>query len=119
MRAAKGLFSLARLCGVCLRYQNLIGDNMDINQIQNIAKLARLGISEAEAREYAEQLSKALEYFQQISTINTEGVEPLITPSEIEIYLREDHEKREYSAEEMVANSPQKTGNLFTVPPVI
>ena len=92
---------------------------MDEKQVQQVAKLARLEISQGEALEYATQLSQAIAHFDQISKINTQGVEPLVTPTEIEIYWRKDEAQKEYSAEEMLANAPQKTGHLFTVPPVV
>lgn len=92
---------------------------IDKKQLEHIAKLARLEITDAEAQEYASQLSKALSYFEQISKIETKGIEPMVTPTEIETYWRDDQAKKDYSAEEMVANAPQKTGNLFTVPPVV
>ena len=92
---------------------------LDKKEMFHIAKLARLTISEAEAEEYAGQLSKAIGYFEQISKVNTDGVEPLVTPTETEEMWRADEARKECSAEELVANAPQKTGLLFTVPPVV
>ncbi len=92
---------------------------LDKKEIFHIAKLARLTVTEAEAEEYAGQLSKALGYFEQIAKVETGGVEPLVTPSETEEMWRVDENRKENSAEELVANAPHKTGNLFTVPPVV
>lgn len=92
---------------------------IDKKTIERIAKLARLEISEAEATEYSEQLGKALGHFEQIAKIDTTGIEPLVTPTEIEEFWREDVSKQEYSAEEMTSNAPSKAGNLFKVPPVV
>jgi len=92
---------------------------IDKKTIEHIAKLARLKITEEEAQEYSTQLAKALNHFEQISKINTEGVEPLVTPTEIEPFWREDVVKQEFTAEEMTANAPAKAGNLFKVPPVV
>lgn len=92
---------------------------IDKKTIEHIAKLARLHITEEEAQEYSTQLGKALAHFEQISKINTAGVEPMITPTEIEAYWREDVVKQEFTAEEMTANAPAKAGNLFKVPPVV
>ncbi len=92
---------------------------IDKKTIEHIAKLARLEITEAEASEYSQQLGKALNHFEQISKINTEGVEPLVTPAEIEAYWREDEARQEFSPEEMTSNAPSKAGNLFKVPPVV
>lgn len=92
---------------------------IDKKTIEHIAKLARLHITDEEAQEYSSQLAKALGHFEQISKIDTAGLEPLVTPTEIEAYWREDEVLQEYSAEEMTANAPAKMGNLFKVPPVV
>ncbi|PIS11633.1 MAG: Asp-tRNA(Asn)/Glu-tRNA(Gln) amidotransferase subunit GatC [Bdellovibrio sp. CG10_big_fil_rev_8_21_14_0_10_47_8] len=92
---------------------------IDQKTVQHIATLARLYVTESEAQEYSRQLSKILGYFEQISQVNTQGVEPLVTPTEIECFWREDVVQKELSAEEIVANAPEKTGHLFTVPPVV
>ena len=92
---------------------------IDKKTIEHIAKLARLEISESEANEYSQQLGKALSHFEQISKIDTKGIEPLVTPTEIEEFWHEDVVKQEFTPEEMTANAPAKAGNLFKVPPVV
>lgn len=92
---------------------------IDPKTIQHIAKLARLEIREEEFAQYSNELSKALGYFQQISAVATEGVEPLVTPSEIQAFWREDEARQELTAEELTANAPERLGNLFKVPPVV
>lgn len=92
---------------------------IDPKTVENIAKLARLHVTEAEAQQYSEHLSNVLKYFEQISKVKTDGVEPLVTPSEVEDFWRTDEVKKELTAEQIVSNAPQKTGNLFTVPPVV
>lgn len=92
---------------------------IDKKTVEHIAKLARLSITDKEAEEYSAQLSKILSHFEQISKIDTKGVEPLVTPTDVEEFWREDAVKRETTTEEIVANAPQKTGHLFTVPPVV
>lgn len=92
---------------------------IDKKTIEHIAKLARLHVTESEAQEFSSQLSKAFGYFEQISKVPTEGIEPLVTPTEIEAFWREDIQKKELTAEELLANAPEKVGNLFKVPPVV
>lgn len=92
---------------------------IDQKTIQHIAKLARLKVTPEEATTYGDQLTKVLSHFQRISAINTEGIEPLVTPTEIDFFARADEVVKENSAEEMVANAPEKAGNLFKVPPVV
>lgn len=92
---------------------------IDKKSIEHIAKLARLQISEAEAIEFSQQMEKILQNFKQIEKIDTNGIEPMITPTEIEAYWREDQVKQEFKPEDMVANAPERAGNLFKVPPVV
>lgn len=92
---------------------------IDKATIERIAKLAKLHVSDQEAQEFSEQLSKALGYFDQISKVDTKGVEPLISPTQIEGFWREDVAAKEFSTEEMIANAPEKVGSLFKVPPVV
>ncbi|WP_413559253.1 Asp-tRNA(Asn)/Glu-tRNA(Gln) amidotransferase subunit GatC [Bdellovibrio sp. HCB209] len=92
---------------------------VDKKSIENIAKLARLQISESEAIEFSQQMEKILQNFKQIEKIDTNGVEPMITPTEIEAYWREDQVQQEFKPEDMVANAPERAGNLFKVPPVV
>jgi aspartyl-tRNA(Asn)/glutamyl-tRNA(Gln) amidotransferase subunit C len=95
------------------------GEKFNKEVIQKIAHLARLQLTPEEASEMSEQLSKVISHFDEISALNTHGIEPLITPSDIEYTLREDVVEQKFSAEEMVANAPDKQGNLFKVPPVV
>jgi aspartyl-tRNA(Asn)/glutamyl-tRNA(Gln) amidotransferase subunit C len=92
---------------------------IDKKVIEHIALLARLEVSDKQAQEYSEQLSKVLKFFEQIEKVDTTGVEPLITPTEIEAFWREDIVVKDLSAEEITANAPDKIGNLFRVPPVV
>lgn len=92
---------------------------MDKSTVEKIAKLARIQLTDSETENFSQQLTKALNYFEQISKINTENVEPLVTPNEIETSWRADEVKQVLSVEEIVANAPDKTGNLFKVPPVV
>ncbi len=87
--------------------------------VLKVAKLARLNISPTEAAEYQKQFDKILSYFQKITETNTQGVEPLISPTQIEVFMREDKVQQEHSAEEILKNAPDAKGNLFKVPPVV
>lgn len=92
---------------------------IDKKTIEIIAKLARLDITEFEAAEYSLQLEKVLHNFEKISKIDTSGIEPMITPTEIESFWREDIAQQNFTADEMLANAPARTGHLFKVPPVV
>ena len=92
---------------------------IDRNTITKISGLARLEIQEKEVAKFSEQLSAALSHFEQISKIDTTGVEPLVTPTEMHQTWRKDVAKNELTASDILANAPERRGNLFTVPPVV
>jgi aspartyl-tRNA(Asn)/glutamyl-tRNA(Gln) amidotransferase subunit C len=92
---------------------------IDKKTIQRIAQLARLQVNENEADQYAVQLTKVLNHFQEISDIDTTNIAPMITPTEITLNLREDIAKHEFTTEDLLKNAPDKMGQLFKVPPVI
>ncbi len=87
--------------------------------VLKISNLARLQISEEEAVAYTKQLNATLENFNKIANVDTSNVEPLLTPSEITPHLREDKVVAGPGAERILANAPDKSGNLFKVPPVV
>lgn len=88
-------------------------------QVHKIAQLARLALTEKEEQVFEPQLNAIFKYFEELSTVHTEGVEPLITPSEIEYVLREDSKQVTLTVEEALQNAPERSGNLFRVPPVV
>lgn len=92
---------------------------IDQKTIEHIAKLARLKINADEVQQYGQQLTKVLNHFQQITKINTAGIQPLVTPTEIDFYSRTDEVSKTHTSEEMISNAPAKAGLLFKVPPVV
>jgi len=92
---------------------------LDAETLKKMAHLSRLELSEAESNQLGKDLGKVLNFFNQIAEVNTTGVEPMVTPVEIENYLREDEKNNEIKTEDIMANAPSRAGNLFKVPPVV
>lgn len=88
-------------------------------EILKIAKLSRLNLNQSEQDHFSEQFSAILDYFEQMAKIDTSGVEPLITPTEIELHWREDEAKTWNVGEQVIEQAPDKSGRLFKVPPVV
>lgn len=88
-------------------------------QVEKIAFLARLSVTSEERQAFARQLSSILNYFNQMSAIKTDGVEPLVTPTDMVCEWREDRVQAWRGAEAAIAGAPEKVGNLFKVPPVV
>lgn len=92
---------------------------MDSDSIKKTAQLAKLALSDKELAEVTEQLSLILKHFEKISEISTEDIEPLLTPTEIESFWREDVVQQDLTADEVLQNAPSSQGQLFKVPPVV
>lgn len=58
--------------------------------VEHVAKLARLALTEDEKRLYTAQLSRILEYFEQLNKVDTTGVEPMSHALPVVNVLRED-----------------------------
>lgn len=89
------------------------------DDVARVALLARLSITPEETKQLASQLSSVLGHFEHVSKVNTEGVEPMVTPTDVEAFWREDVVHGWKSADEAMANAPESVGNLFKVPPVV
>lgn len=59
-------------------------------QIEHITNLARLRITDNEKKLYAEQLSRVLEYFEQLKEVDTENIDPTAQVTGLVNVLRED-----------------------------
>ncbi len=87
--------------------------------VMKVAKLARLNISEQDAGEYQTQLAKVLENFQKLSEVNTDGIEPLVTPTPVDFYMRADEVLQTVTVDEIIKCAPDSKGSLYKVPPVV
>lgn len=87
-------------------------------QVKHVAKLARLGLTEEEFDLYTKQLSKILDYIDQLNQVNTEGIEPMTQPIPMVNVMREDIVKRQFSRDEMLKNAPQEEYGFFRVPKI-
>jgi aspartyl-tRNA(Asn)/glutamyl-tRNA(Gln) amidotransferase subunit C len=89
------------------------------NEVEHIAKLAKLKFDDSEIDEYTSQLNQILEYVEKLNELDTENVKPLSHPAEGENVFREDHLKNSISTQDALKNSSNKTDEYFKVPKVI
>lgn len=89
------------------------------DDVEKIAHLARLAISEEDVPEYARNLSKILEMVEQMSAVDTAGVTPMAHPLDAVQRLRSDQVSEENQREHFQENAPLVENGLFLVPQVI
>lgn len=90
-------------------------------EIQHIAKLARLELSDAEFEKYGGQLSAVLDYIDQLKEVDVRGVEPTAQVTGLENVLRED-EVKDWDVKEIaeaLADAPEREERFIKVKRVI
>lgn len=87
--------------------------------VEKVSILARLKLSESEIAEYSKVLSVVLENFEQIVNVDTNGVRPLVTPTDMSVSMRADVAESAVASDKLLENAPEKSGRLFKVPPVV
>ncbi len=92
---------------------------MDKKSVERIASLSRLHASEKEIEYYSETLTMILKHFEELGAVSTDGVEPLVTPTQVIPHADHDEVIVVTTPEEIIRNAPEKSGNLFKVPPVV
>ena len=92
---------------------------IDQAQVKKVAKLARLELTEAEAVEFAGQLSAILDYVEKMNELDTENIEPLAHCLPISNCFREDIIKESLGTEKTLDNAPQRDGEFFKVPKIL
>lgn len=88
-------------------------------EVEHVALLARLALSEDEKEMFRVQLSSVLEYAGIINRLDTEKVRPTYHVLPIQNVERPDEEHETLPLEETFQNAPQRDGNYFKVPRII
>ena len=88
-------------------------------EVDPIAELARLNLSEAEKEQYREQLSAILDYAQRLQQLDTEGILPTSSVLPPRTSLRKDEIQPSLPTETVLNNSKHTRDNQFKVPPVM
>lgn len=92
---------------------------ISIEDVEHIAWLARLSLSNDEKARLVEQLSQILDHASRIQDLDLAGVKPTTHALKLENVLREDKEESSLTSDEAVLNSPAKEGEFFSVPRII
>ncbi len=88
-------------------------------QVRHIGLLARIELTDPEVEKFGQQLAQILTAFEKIQQIDTDSVEPLVHPIQLENVLAEDELGESLTAEQALANAPDRDGDYYKVPKVI
>ena len=89
-----------------------------IKDVEHVAKLARLELTEEEKVKFSKQLGDILKYVEQMNEVDTSSVKPMSQAIEFCNVMREDEEIYEQTKEELMQNAPDREGDFFKVPKI-
>lgn len=89
-----------------------------VKDVEHVAKLARLELTEEEKEKYAGQLGDVLKYVEQMNEVDTSNVVPMAHAMDFVNVMREDVVKYEQTKEELMANAPDEEDGFFKVPKI-
>ncbi len=87
--------------------------------VEYVAFLARLELSEEEKERLTKQLGQVLEHAEKIKSLDTENVEPTSHAIPLKNVMREDRVSPSLSQEEALSNAPRQEGGYFVVPRIL
>jgi aspartyl-tRNA(Asn)/glutamyl-tRNA(Gln) amidotransferase subunit C len=88
-------------------------------EVEHIAALARLALTDAEKQQYAEQLSDILDYAAILEAIETDHIPPTASVLDMALRLREDEARPGLTRDVLLSNASKTRDGQFKVPPVL
>jgi aspartyl-tRNA(Asn)/glutamyl-tRNA(Gln) amidotransferase subunit C len=87
--------------------------------VEKVALLARLRLTDAELATMTEQLTQIVGYVDQLGEVDTDGIEPMAHAVETTNVFAEDRVEPSLPREAALANAPRHNGRGYLVPPVL
>jgi aspartyl-tRNA(Asn)/glutamyl-tRNA(Gln) amidotransferase subunit C len=93
--------------------------SVDAETVRRIAHLARIAVAADEVEHLRGELNAMLDFVEQLSEVNVEGVAPMTSVTPMEMKKRADVVTDGGDAEAVLKNAPAREGNFFVVPRVV
>ncbi len=88
-------------------------------QVERVAELARLGLSDDEIDRFQQQLSQVLGHMQALDTVDTSTIPPTAQVIPLHSVMRDDVVRPSLPVEDVLRNAPRREGDFLKVPPVL
>ncbi len=88
-------------------------------ELLHIARLARLGVTDADGDKFQEQMSNILDNFQALQQVDTANIPPTAQSITLLNVVREDKVTPSLPPGQVLANAPQREGDFFKVKAVL
>jgi aspartyl-tRNA(Asn)/glutamyl-tRNA(Gln) amidotransferase subunit C len=93
--------------------------SLTLEEVEHIAELAKLDLTEEEKTKYQQQLSAVLEYIARLQALDTTHIPPTFSVLPGSSALRPDDPRPGLGLDELMSNAPDATEDQFRVPPVL
>ena len=93
--------------------------DIDIKQIEQVANLSRIKLTDDEKDIFREQLTDILGYIEKLKELDTDDVQPMAYATSIKNVFREDQKKSSFPRQEILELSPSSANGFFKVPKVL
>lgn len=93
--------------------------SIDKETVAKVGRLARIKLTDEELDKYAPQLSNIISWVEQLGEVDTDNVEPLPSPVDITLRLREDKITDGGYQEDVLTNAPEQMEGYYVVPKVV
>jgi aspartyl-tRNA(Asn)/glutamyl-tRNA(Gln) amidotransferase subunit C len=89
-----------------------------VKDVEHVAKLARLELTDSEKEKFTKQLGDVLKYVEQMNEVDTTNVKPMAHAFDIVNVMRKDEVVKEISKEALLQNAPEEENGFFKVPKI-
>ncbi|GLI05997.1 MULTISPECIES: Asp-tRNA(Asn)/Glu-tRNA(Gln) amidotransferase subunit GatC [Paenibacillus] len=93
--------------------------SITVKDVEHVAALARLELSDREKEQFTEQLNAILKYAGQLEQLNTDDVEPTSHAMPLVNVMREDEVRPSLPIEKVLLNAPDEEDGQIKVPAVL
>jgi len=93
--------------------------SVDRATVRRIARLARIAITDGEAKRLEQELSGILDWVAQLNEIDTSAVEPMTRVAAMKIKMRKDEVTDGFCADDILKNAPKVDDHYFVVPKIV
>jgi aspartyl-tRNA(Asn)/glutamyl-tRNA(Gln) amidotransferase subunit C len=87
-------------------------------EVEHIAKLARLQLTDEQKARYRGQLEAILDHVARLQELDTKDVQPTASVSVAQMPLRKDESRPGLSTDDLLKNAPKQDDDQFQIPPV-
>lgn len=95
------------------------GARISKDQVEHIAELAHIELTEEEKNLFTEQFNRILEFFEKIDSVDTRGIPPTYHVFDLVNVFRKDEAEEPLPKESVLKNAPRREENFFKSPRII